>query len=264
MILFTKPLARMPPAELARTSKDIGFDGLDLTVRPGGHVDPRDVQQALPEAARVIRDTGLSLPMITTNLTSPGDPTADGILATAHKLDIPNFKTGYWNYDKRPITEQIAAIQNDIQGLAALARKHNMVMGIHNHSGRQWGEAVWDIKEALDRLPGDPCGYYFDPAHATIEGGLGGWDVSLEIALPRLRMIAVKDFVWQRQGGQWRPVWVPLGQGMVRWPEILRRVKKAGFAGPISLHIEYKAEDPVAAIGQDFKALKALLAIVAE
>ena len=34
--------------ELGRTLKALGFDGVDLTVRPGGHVDPKRVAIDLP------------------------------------------------------------------------------------------------------------------------------------------------------------------------------------------------------------------------
>ena len=40
LVLFTKILDRMSTPELVRTLKDIGFDGLDLTVRRNGHVEP--------------------------------------------------------------------------------------------------------------------------------------------------------------------------------------------------------------------------------
>src|SRR5688572_31266570 len=43
LCFFSKHLPRMNARELARTLKGLGFDGVDLTVRPGGHVDPKRV-----------------------------------------------------------------------------------------------------------------------------------------------------------------------------------------------------------------------------
>jgi hypothetical protein len=51
---------------LARSAKRLGFDGLDLTVRPGGHVLPERAADELPEAVATIRGEGLDVPMITT------------------------------------------------------------------------------------------------------------------------------------------------------------------------------------------------------
>ena len=58
---------------LARTLKPLGFGGVDLTARPGGHVDPKRVAQDLPVFVAAIREEGLLVPMITTDLTSIED-----------------------------------------------------------------------------------------------------------------------------------------------------------------------------------------------
>ena len=39
--MFSKMLGELPVAEVARRMKGLGFAGVDLTVRPGGHVEPR-------------------------------------------------------------------------------------------------------------------------------------------------------------------------------------------------------------------------------
>ncbi|MDZ4861364.1 MAG: hypothetical protein SGI88_20515, partial [Candidatus Hydrogenedentes bacterium] len=55
---------------------------------------------------------------------------------------------------------------------------------------------------------------------------------------PYVKMTAVKDFVWEN--GKVR--WVPLGQGQVTIPEFFSIFRGAGFAGPASIHVEYKVE----------------------
>jgi sugar phosphate isomerase/epimerase len=52
-------------------------------------------------------------------------------------------------------------------------------------------------------------------------------------------MIAIKDFIWEKNRGQWKTRWVPLGEGMVRWSEFFKILRRVSFEGPISLHIEY-------------------------
>lgn len=88
----------MEPRRLAQTVKQIGFSGVDLTVREGGHVTPEKAQEELPKVVAVIRDASITVPMITTNLTSATDSTARPILATAGKLSIPFVKPGYYKY----------------------------------------------------------------------------------------------------------------------------------------------------------------------
>ena len=48
LCFFSKHLPRMDAPGLGRALKKLGFGGVDLTVRPGGHVDPKRVAQDLP------------------------------------------------------------------------------------------------------------------------------------------------------------------------------------------------------------------------
>src|SRR5687768_7815722 len=43
LCFFSKHLPRMNGRELGQSLKALGFQGVDLTVRPGGHVDPKRV-----------------------------------------------------------------------------------------------------------------------------------------------------------------------------------------------------------------------------
>ncbi len=63
--IFSKHMAQFNWAELGRRAKDMGFDGVDLTVRPKGHVLPERAAEDLPKAIDVIRSQGLSLPLMT-------------------------------------------------------------------------------------------------------------------------------------------------------------------------------------------------------
>jgi hypothetical protein len=68
---------------------------LDITVRPGGHIDPRDAKHELPKAAKTARDHGLEIMMLTTGISAP-DRHAEEILATCQKLNIERIKLGYF------------------------------------------------------------------------------------------------------------------------------------------------------------------------
>lgn len=257
LLVFSKPLASLNYEQLARTIRSIGFDGVDLTCRPNGHVLPENVERDLPKAHAAFAAQGLSIGMITTALTTARDPTARRILGTAAGLRIPFFKLGYYRYSSGVDPEvSIARVKQEVGGLARLAREFGIQAGYHNHSGADVGSAVWDIREILKGLDPNWIGYYFDGGHATVEGGNYGWELSARIALRQLKMVAVKDFHWEQSGGRWRDVWGPLGSGMVQWPKLLGLLFGAHYHGPISLHVEYKTPDPVAAITRDGETLK--------
>ncbi|MGA3241771.1 MAG: sugar phosphate isomerase/epimerase, partial [Bryobacteraceae bacterium] len=70
LVVFSKHLPDLNYEELGKTAKELGFDGVDLTVRPKGHVPPERAAEDLPRAVDTLRKHGLSVPMITTEITS--------------------------------------------------------------------------------------------------------------------------------------------------------------------------------------------------
>jgi sugar phosphate isomerase/epimerase len=185
--------------------------------------------------------------MITTELTSASDPAAVPTLKTAARLGISYFKPGYWRYNAVDPLTRIKEVAADIRGLAALAAEHKITMGLHNHSGTYVGEAVWDTWEMIRDLDPRWTGFYYDPAHAAIEGGLGGHEISQRLVEPRLKMVAIKDFYWSKDAKGWKSVWCPMGEGAVNWKQVFADFTKAGYAGPLSLHLEYDGGMDVAA-----------------
>jgi L-ribulose-5-phosphate 3-epimerase len=207
-----------------------------------------------------IRGDGVEVGMLTTDITSPVPFASRAILAIAGHSGVAYFKPGYWSYGPvDDIERRLADVRQQAAGVAMLARAYNMTAGFHNESGDHVGEAVWDTWAMIQGLDSRAAGYYFDPCHATAEGGVAGWNIALRLALPRLKMLAVKDFYWEKSGGNWHMKMCPLGQGMVDWPKVFSMLAAAKFTGPISLHCEYKPDDMLTAIGNDHAYLKKLV-----
>jgi sugar phosphate isomerase/epimerase len=259
LLVFSKHLPDLNYEELGKTAKELGFDGVDLTVRPKGHVLPERVAEDLPRAVDTLRKHGLSVPMITTEITSAADPVAIPTLRTAARLGIPFFKPGYWKYTTGPVEARVKEVGADVRRLAMLAAEHRIAMGLHNHSGPYVGEAVWDTWEMIHELDPHWTGFYYDPGHAAIEGGLGGHDVSLHLALPRLKMVAVKDFFWRKEASGWKPVWCPMGEGAVDWRAVSGALRQANYNGPISVHAEYETKDTAGSLRKDLAFLRTAL-----
>jgi sugar phosphate isomerase/epimerase len=237
---FSKPAPQLTWPELARSAKSAGFGGIDLTVRKAGHVLPDRVTQDLPKAVAAIREAGLEVPMITTELLSADDPAAEPLLSAAGELSIPFIKPGYYHYEFVDVRKELEAAGERFRSLVALAQKHGVQVGYHNHSGNI-GAPVWDMARVMDGMDPKWAGYYFDLQHATSEGGVAGWRIAANLVMPRIKMLAVKDFYWQKtETAGWREKDCPLGQGMCRYKDFLKTVAQAGFHGPISLHLEYQ------------------------
>jgi sugar phosphate isomerase/epimerase len=236
--LFSKPLPELGWSDLGRAVKEAGFDGVDLTVRSKGHVLPERAGDDLPRAIESITSHGVTVPMITTELTSASDPSARRLLQTAARNGVRYFKTGYWRYTSSDVRAHVAAAASGLAGLAALARECGIQMGFHNHAAYV-GAALWDIAPAIDRLDPQWAGYYFDPRHAVADGGEGAWKAATHLVSSRLKMLAVKDCVWQKTEKGWRVENCPLGEGLVDWAWIGSVLRDAHFTGPISIHLEY-------------------------
>ncbi len=259
LVIFSKHMADLDYEELGKTAKAFGFDGVDLTVRPNGHVLPERVVEDLPRAVETLRKHGLTVPMITTGITSASDPAANPTLRTAASLGIPFFKPGYWRYTAGPVESQVKSTGAEVHRLAMLAAEHKIAMGLHNHSGDYIGEAVWDTWLMINDLDPQWTGFYYDPGHAAIEGGLGGHTVSMRLALPRLKMVAVKDFYWRKEPTGWREAWCPMGEGAVDWKATMAALRTIGYNGPISLHQEYTAPDMLGALRKDLAFLRSVV-----
>jgi sugar phosphate isomerase/epimerase len=240
--IFSKHLQFLQGAQLAEAAANIGFDGIDITVREGGHVEPARVRQDLPPLVKLIRQHGVEVPMITTDIVDAETPYARDVMAAMSELSIRHYRWGGFKYsDNRPIAAQLRGIRPKIVALAKLNSQYGVGAMYHTHSGIDLvGAPIWDLHELLEGLDPTAVGINYDVGHATIEGGVGGWIDSFRISGAHLQGIAVKDFVWEKKSsGNWHPQWKPLGEGMVHFPKFFGMVAAANFRGPLQLHFEY-------------------------
>jgi sugar phosphate isomerase/epimerase len=245
---------------MARGLKKAGFTGVDLTVRQQqGHVMPERVTADLPKAYEAIRQEGLELPLVTTALTSGSEPAAEPICAATGKLKIPFLKPGYYRYALADVHKELRQVTADFHSLVAVAKKHGVVVGFHNHADNV-GASLWEVERILAGVEARSAGYYFDVCHAVTEGGRVAWKVGMKLALANLKLVAIKDFYWEkRANGEWRVRFCPLGQGMVDWKYFFRELTASGFRGPISLHLEYETgsnDNTLAAAQKDLEFIK--------
>src|SRR3954452_15079718 len=134
--VFSKHLQFLQGEELAKAVAQIGFDGIDLSVRSGGHVDPARVAQDLPPLIKIIRAHGLEVPMITSGIEDAESPHAESVLRTISELGIHNYRWGGFKYDPAgpPLGEQLTAMKPRVAKLAALNAKYKTGAMFHTHS----------------------------------------------------------------------------------------------------------------------------------
>jgi sugar phosphate isomerase/epimerase len=240
--IFSKHLQFLQGDALAAGAADIGFDGIDITVRKGGHVEPERVRQDLPKLFTTIRQHGLEVPMITTDIVDTQSPYTEDILKTMAELGIRHYRWGGFKYDaERPLAQQLEDLKPRVAKLAAVNSRYKVSAMYHTHSGLGVvGASIWDLHIILKDFDPGAVGVNYDIGHATVEGGFGGWINSFRITGPHLRGVAVKDFLWTKDAkGNWKASWTPLGKGMVHLSQFFAMLAAARFSGPLQLHFEY-------------------------
>ncbi|MCC6262197.1 MAG: TIM barrel protein [Bryobacterales bacterium] len=242
LVLFSKHLHWADFDTCASILREIGAEGIDLTVRKNGHIEPERVREELPRAVEIFHKAGTPVAMITTDIRTTDSPFTLPILETAKSLGITHYRWSDFVYDpKRPIPVQLREFKPKITQLAKLNARLGMTAMYHIHSGfNRMGSCVWDLWELIRDENPNAVSFNYDIGHATVEGGFGGWMNTLRLALPCTRGTAVKDFVWEKNGeGQWRPRWCPLGEGMVDFAGYFNLLKNATVPMPLQLHLEY-------------------------
>jgi sugar phosphate isomerase/epimerase len=228
---------------MAEVAADIGFDGVDLTVRPGGHVLPENVAKDLPKAVAAIKRAGLIVPMMVTKITDPDDPLTETILKAASTQGIKFYRMGYIKHAKDiSLADSLDKIKRSFAKLAALNKKHNIVGMYQNHSGDRFGGPLWDLWEVLKDMDPKWIGVQYDIRHAIVEGAYT-WPQAMELLKIYIKTTAIKDFYWKKQKNEWKIKNCPLGTGMVDFDSYFKLYKRLNLSGPISMHFEYKHYD---------------------
>lgn len=69
--VFTEPWKALSLHELVSKVRSLGFDGIELPVRPGFQVAPDSVSEVLPEAVKTFADQGLRVVSVAADPTPP-------------------------------------------------------------------------------------------------------------------------------------------------------------------------------------------------
>lgn len=243
---FTESFQDWPIESVCEKFKAAGLDGLDLTVRPGGHIEPKDAKAKLPVATAAARKHGVEINMLSTAITD-ADADGEAILGACGELGIPRIKLGYYrtaSFGK--LLAEIDDTRRRLEGVAKLARKHGVLPCVHIHSGDTIPASGPVAYLLLRDFAPEEVGAYVDPMHMTIEGGIGGWRQSLDLLAPWIAISSLKNCMWQtlpRDGrGQipWRPVKCPLADGIAPIPDYLQSLRELGYRGLYTLHSEYR------------------------
>ncbi len=239
---FSKSLQWLDYDALAEMLAQAGYGGIDLTVRPNGHVLPENVQRDLPQAVEAARKQGLKVGMIVTAIAAADDPLAERVLKTAAQCGVKVYRMGYLRYDdKRGVEDELEKFRGKFKALEKLNRTCGITGCYQNHRGmseRNFGGVIWDLHAVLKGLNPQWIGCQFDVLHASAEIS-DSWVTSMRLIAPFIRSLCLKDYAWTGEDKR-RLLCVPAGEGVVAWKRYFELVKELGGGGPASVHCEWK------------------------
>lgn len=237
--VFTKPW-KMPLPELGKFVGGLGFDGIELPVRPGYQVEPQHIARDLPHAVAELASHGVRITSVAT------EPTAEAITACA-KLGIPTIRimaeVGPEGYRAAEARHQATYTR-----LLPLLRDAGIRLGVQNHNGQYVCNAS-GLRHLLE--PFDPAhvGAVWDAAHTALNGEAP--NLALDIIWPHLVMVNLKNALWRRTTGPeaadvaWEPYWTSARQGLASWPRVAAILQERGYDGVVCLTAEYSDEPAV-------------------
>jgi sugar phosphate isomerase/epimerase len=235
-------------------------DGIEAPVRKGGHIEPAQAADKLPEFVAALKKHKLEVGILTTDIVR-ADKTSEALLRTALAQGIKEYRLGPYGYDlKKPIAPQLEEVRAKLKDLAAMNKDLGIQGQFQNHRGNnRVGSPLWDLIAALDGIDPAQLGIAFDFAHATVEGA-NAWELNLRRAAPHVVAVYFKDY--KLQGRDWNPC--PLGEGCVG-PKSAAVVKEVlPQDTPFSLHIEYIGGSGDERVNGTLEAMKQDLATLAK
>lgn len=240
---FTKLLDKYEPEFMAETLAMAGIQGFDLTVRPGGRIEPERVSEDLPKIIETGRKYRISTGMMVTAIRDTTDPFAGEVLKVAAENGITHYRLGYYDYDYQAgVWETLRGIKEKLKRLAEMNQSLGIQAGFQNHAGTRVGAPVWDVWELIRELPSRWMSSQFDVRHAAVEGA-SSWILSMRLISEHIGSLAIKDFTWEVNGRRLKDGYVPLGEGLVDFDLYFKTLRELHVAAPITLHIEYPLLD---------------------
>jgi sugar phosphate isomerase/epimerase len=250
IVLNSKFFSMLSVSELGAKARALGFDGIDVNIRPGHPVNPANVATALPAAVTVWKEGGLVCPLATAPVTlvSPDDPEVEPLYAGCAAAGVPRVKIGFFHYTPgEDYWALVQAARRALEGFAWVGERYGLQTVYQVHSGPVLGSNCAGLMHLLRGLDPRWVGAYPDLGHMVLDGE----DYPMGLAMVReyLSIVAVKDAYHAPRPEGSEPPFVPrfvsLGRGAVNWRRALGALKALGFDGAFSVHTEYEFDESI-------------------
>ncbi|MEW6750842.1 MAG: TIM barrel protein [Candidatus Latescibacterota bacterium] len=239
--VFTKPWKTMPLPELGCFVSSMGFQAVELPVRPVFQVEPQAVAAGLPRAARELAQSGVRIASI-------AGPTDEATMAACAEAGVPIIRICVSIPQDEGYMEAEARLQREYDALVPLLDRHGVTLGIQNHCDRCVANAM-GIRHLIEKYDPRHVAAVWDAAHNALNGE--DPELAIDIVWSHLCMVNLKNAFWRRTSGPeaedvtWRPYWTTGRQGLASWPRVAAELQRRQWSGVLCLTAEYSAEKSV-------------------
>lgn len=242
--LFVKPWKNLSLAELGPHVRRLGFEWIELPVRPGFPCEPEHIEKQLPRAVQILGDAGVSILNITASL-----PLSDERLYAAcaeagirmNRVMFPRHDMNYWAAEK--------AARQQLDTALPFCEQYGIQIGVQNHNGSFVPVNEMGLYHLVKDYDPQYVGAIWDPAHNALEGMAP--EPALDVVESHLCVVNLKNAYWRRISppeatlAEWQ-IWFTSGrQGRASWQRVADKLRTMHYTEPICFSAEYTAEHEV-------------------
>lgn len=244
LAVFTKPWKALPLPDLARRIQALGFDLIELPVRPGFQVEPDNIERGLPAAVKLLGEHGVRVLNVTADM--PLDD--ERLYSACAEAGIGMNRVMFWQREMDYWAAESEA-RRQLDAALPLCEKYDFQLGIQNHSGRFVPVNEMGMHHLVKDYNPRYVAAVWDPAHNALEGMNS--DSALDVLAPYLCVVNLKNAYWRRVSGpeaeiaEWKIYWTSGAQGRASWAQVIAKLKAIGYEGPICFSAEYSDEERV-------------------
>lgn len=242
--VFAKPWAQLPAGRLAEVVTGLGCDAVELPIRQNCAVTPDDAGARLPGFAATLRDAGVGIVSVASDLSEPVFAACAATQVPLIRVMAPVDGSGY--------RASVRRFRQRLEQALPLVERYGVGIGVQSHHGPYVTTAI-EVHRLLDGLPASFT-VIWDAAHEA----LAGQDpvVTLDAVADRLSLVNLKNAVYRAlppdESGtpgptRWRSWFVPGPDGLSDWSVIIAHLQQRGWTGSLCLSAQYsETGEPVA------------------
>lgn len=244
LALFVKPWKALALPELAAHVRSLGFDLIELPVRPEFPVQPESIERDLPAAVKTLADEGLRV----LNVTAANSLDDERLYSACAEAGVGMNRVMFWQRDLDYWAAEADA-RRQLDAALPFCERYGLQIGIQNHSGRFVPVNEMGMYNLVKDYDPRYVAAVWDPAHNALEGMDS--DAALDILAPHLCVVNLKNAFWRRVSGpeaaaaEWKIYWTSGAQGRASWRRVLSKLQAIDYRGPICFSAEYSDEERV-------------------